>query len=355
MNPSMNIAMSMAPEWTTALLAWPVILAETLIFGSAILCVMLRLSSAGRTAASDSLARALASWWRMFALIAAALSLLMFVDQVAGMADVSWRGALPLLSEVLARTQGGHIWEWRLPVTAGLLIAAWVPMCETARAPVLSVFCAALFLAGSMMSHAIDFGVTAIAVRFIHTLAAGVWAGALFGYWVAARLTIAEDHLDSQCARTLSKLATWSVALLIASGVYLAYEGLGHSLYHLRYSSYGRVLCFKVELFALVLAVGAYNRVYLIPTIEQAAARVSLLRNVSAESLMIVGVIGLAALLAATPPARMSMTTSKSKNLLRHAELVFLSKPHQVSNFSLVKMRTPRGENLVVRDARVAR
>jgi len=306
MNPSMNMSgMDMAPEWLPALLAWPVILAQTLIFGSAMLCLMLRQSSAGGAAASDILTRELARWWRPFALIVATLSLLMFVDQVAGMADVNWRGALPLLGEVLARTQGGHIWEWRLPATVALLLAAWLPMPDAARAFALSVSCAALFLAGSLMSHAIDFGATAIAMLFIHTLAAGAWAGTLFGYWVGARLTIADTHLNIQSARALSKLATWSVAILLVSGVYLAYEGLGHSLYHLLYSSYGRVLCFKVELFALVLAVGAYNRVYLIPAIEQTKARLRLLRNVSAECLMMVGVIGLAALLAATPPARM--------------------------------------------------
>jgi putative copper resistance protein D len=110
----------------------------------------------------------------------------------------------------------------------------------------------------------------------------------------------------------LSKLATWSVAILIVSGTYLAYEGLGHSLFHLRYSSYGRVLSFKVELFAVVLAVGAYNRFCLIPKIDQPSVRETLLNTVSAESLMLIGVVGLAALLAATPPARMSMGMSAS-------------------------------------------
>ncbi len=306
MNPSMNMAgVDMSPEWISALLAWPVILAQTLIFGSAILCLMLRRSTADGAAASDVLARALAGWWRLFALIVALLSSLMFVDQVAGMADVNWRGALPLLGEVLAGTQGGHIWEWRLPATVALLIAAWMPMRDALRAFALSLLSAALFFVGSLMSHAIDFGATAITVRAVHTLAAGVWAGALFGYCVGARLTIADSHLNIQSARVLSTLATWSVAILIVSGVYLAYEGLGYSLYHLLYSSYGRVLCFKVQLFALILVMGAYNRVYLIPAIDQATMRVQLLRNVSAESLMMIGVIGLAALLAATPPARM--------------------------------------------------
>jgi copper resistance protein D len=307
----MNMSgMDMSPEWLPALLAWPVILAQTLIFGSAMLCLIRRRSAAGDAAASDTLARTLAGWWRIFALIVPILSLLMFVDQVAGMAGVSWRGALPLLGEVLAQTQSGHIWEWRLPATLALLVAAWIAMRNWARAATLLVLCAALFLAGSLMSHAIDFGTIAIAVRFVHTLAAGVWAGALFGYWIGGRSANPESHLCIETAQVLSTLATWSVSILIVSGIYLAYEGLGHSLYHLLYSSYGRVLSFKIELFALVLAVGAYNRFCLIPTIDQLSARGRLLRTVGAESLMLVGVIGLAALLAATPPARMSLGVS---------------------------------------------
>jgi hypothetical protein len=78
----------------------------------------------------------------------------------------------------------------------------------------------------------------------------------------------------------------------------------------LLYSSYGRVLSIKVEAFALVLIIGAFNRFYLIPALDQPASRSTLIRTVGAESLMIVGVIGLAALLANTPPARMSMTMS---------------------------------------------
>jgi copper resistance protein D len=321
----MNMSgMDMSPEWLPALLGWPVILAQTLIFGSAALCLILRRTTVDGATASDSLAQALAGWWRLLALTVAIVSWLMFVDQVAGMAGVSWRGALPLLGEVLKETQSGHIWEWRLPASLALLLAAWIPMRDAVRALALALLAAALLLGGSLMSHAIDFGPIAIAVRFVHTLAAGAWAGALFGYWIGARLTNPESHLSTQAARVLSTLATWSVPILVVSGTYLAYEGLNGSLYHLRYSSYGRVLSFKIELFAVVLAMGAYNRFSLLPTIDQPSARGRLLRSVGAESLMMIGVIGLAALLAATPPARMAMDMSASRELLRNAELLIL-------------------------------
>jgi len=319
--------MDMAPEWLPAILAWPAILALTLMFGSAMVCLVLRRSAASGAVSSDTLARALTGWWRILALIAAIFSSLMFVDQVAEMAGVSWHAAIPLIGEVLAQTQSGHVWEWRLPVTLALLIAAWMPMRDSVRMLVLWILCEALFLAGSLMSHAIDFGITAIVLRFVHTLAAGTWAGGLFAYWVGARPSGSESHLSIEAGRVLSKLAAWSVIILIASGVYLAYEGLDGSLYHLRYSSYGRVLSIKVAIFALVLAIGAYNRFSLIPTIDQPSARRTLLRTVAAESLMLVGVIGLAALLAATPPARMAMGMSEMQKLSRNPKLLISVKP----------------------------
>ena len=123
-----------------------------------------------------------------------------------------------LLGKVLEQTQGGNIWEWRLPGTLALLIAAWIPMRDSARAAALLILCTALFLAGSMMSHAIDFGAIAIAVRFVHTLAAGAWTGALFGYWVGARSANPETHLSIPAAQVLSTLATYAPKLTRENG-----------------------------------------------------------------------------------------------------------------------------------------
>jgi putative copper resistance protein D len=303
----MNMSgMAMTPEWPEALLAWPVIIAQTLIFGSAMLRLMLSWHSRGRARTGDALAR----WWRVLALIVALGSPIVFINEVAGMAGVSMRNALPLLGEVLAQTHAGHAWRWHLPAALALVLAAWLPLRESARALALVVLSAGLCLAGSLKSHAIDFGTAAIVLRFVHALAAGAWTGSLFGYWVAARSADPENREGIEAAQILSCLAGWSVAILILSGGYIAYEGLGHSPYHLLYSSYGRVLSLKIEVFAVVLALGAYNRFYVIPALDLPSARRVLVRNVGAESLIIVGVIGLAALLAATPPARMSMTAS---------------------------------------------
>jgi putative copper export protein len=52
-----------------------------------------------------------------------------------------------------------------------------------------------------------------------------------------------------------------------------------------------------------VLLIGAYNRYYLMPAVSETSAQETLLRNVGLESLLLIGVLGLAALLANTPPA----------------------------------------------------
>jgi putative copper export protein len=58
----------------------------------------------------------------------------------------------------------------------------------------------------------------------------------------------------------------------------------------------------KVCAAMLVLIIGAYNRFCLMPNVSEASAQESLLRNVGLESLLLIGVLGLAALLANTPP-----------------------------------------------------
>lgn len=297
--------MNMAPEWGAALLAWPSLLALALIFGSATLSAALWSRTVDGAQASDALARTLTRPWRILALVAFAFAPFMLLNTCAGMADCSWREAVPFVGEVLGQTHAGHVWEWRLPVTLALLIVAWIPMREFIRALVLSLLCTTLLLMGSLTSHAIDHGATAVAVHLVHQLAAGLWAGSLFACWVGGRQTSLAGDFTVKAATMVSRLAAWSVSILVVTGIYIAYQGLGLSLYQLLYSNYGRVLMIKLAAFAAVLPVGGYNRYFLIPVLERAPARGAVIRNVGGESLIMVGILALAALLANTPPARM--------------------------------------------------
>jgi putative copper export protein len=87
------------------------------------------------------------------------------------------------------------------------------------------------------------------------------------------------------------------------SGLYTAYYSLGADPHRLVEAAYGRALVDKICAAMLVLMIGAYNRYWVMPAVSETSAQESLLRNVGIESILLVGVLGLAALLANTPPA----------------------------------------------------
>ena len=89
---------------------------------------------------------------------------------------------------------------------------------------------------------------------------------------------------------------------LVLSGVYSASKTLGLNLNHLVYSPYGQILIAKVMVGILIVGLGGYNRYRLIPAAPSPSARTALLRNVAVECILLVGVLGFAALLANTPP-----------------------------------------------------
>jgi putative copper export protein len=168
----------------------------------------------------------------------------------------------------------------------------------------LSLLAGVLLLLQALLSHAIDKGAIAVAVYFLHELAVGLWVGALLALSMVTRYGDPSDIWIERAARRVSKLAFWSVIALVISGTYTAYNGLGFDLYRLVFSAYGRTLITKVTVFAAVLAIGAYNRYWLVPRVAEPAARDTLLRNVRIESvILLLAVVGLASLLANTPPA----------------------------------------------------
>jgi hypothetical protein len=123
------------------------------------------------------------------------------------------------------------------------------------------------------------------------------------GLWLGFAATNLGDRWVVRTAPRVSRVAGWSVAVVVFTGLYNAHDALGLNLYHLLYSAYGRTLLFKVALFGVVLGIGGYNRYRLVPAVEDDRARAVLLRNVTVETVFLVGVLGIAALLANTPPA----------------------------------------------------
>jgi len=281
-----------------ALVAWPLLVAETLIFGTAAFALLLAPDTQ-----SEEMADALTPLWRGLALLAVVFSPLVLLVGTANMGDFSMRAAIPFLPQVIRETHFGHVWMWSFPLTLVLLAVAWTSGRGALRTAVLGLAACALLLLGGFSSHAIDRGRIAIVVYFTHEVAAALWIGAILGLWFGAVRGKLGSGWILRTAPRVSGVAGWTVTILILSGLYTAYYSLGADPHRLVDAAYGRTLVDKVCAAILVLLIGAYNRYWLMPSVSEASAQDSLLRNVGVESILLLGVLGLAALLANTPPA----------------------------------------------------
>jgi putative copper resistance protein D len=298
-------------NWGRVLFAWPVLAAQLIVFGTAAFALSLGPDVVARR---ERLIAGLLTIWRVLGLLALALSPFLFVEIVAGMAGTTWFQALPYSFEVLQQTHAGHVWEWRFPLVILLAIAGWLPLDRVASALVLFAISASLLLCESLTSHAIDHGAVAVVGFLVHELSGGLWIGAILTLWLGAnRVQLGADWID-RTAPWVSRLAGWTVVVLLLSGGYTAYHALMGDASLLLYSAYGRNLLIKIGAASSALLIGAYNRFMLIPELTAAPARDALLKNVLVESVLLIGVIGLAALLANTPPAHHANHLASARN-----------------------------------------
>lgn len=290
----------MHPLYGRALLEWPLVLAVIAVFGTvafALFCAPFD------DAYNEAIVRTLSPLWRVLAVVAVLVAPLVLLDSTAEMAAVSWWEAIPLVPDVTIHTHVGRVWAGCLPATVLLLAGAFLPQRHAIRPIVLLALATLLLLCNALSSHATDKGLLAVAVYFVHESAAGLWVGALLGLWVVVRHGKAPERWVEDAARRVSQLAAWCVLALVLTGAYTAYDALGLNISQLLFSVYGRTLLAKVVVFGVVLALGAYNRYWLVPEVKAPRSREALLRNVGVESLiLLVGVLALAALLANTPP-----------------------------------------------------
>lgn len=137
----------------------------------------------------------------------------------------------------------------------------------------------------------------------VHLMGAAYWIGALFPLYRATR-----DH-DPHTAGALlvafSQRAVWLVSAIVASGLIISWIQLDVPA-ALVTTSYGLRLIAKVALFAMLLALAAYNKLALTPRITSGLkeAATQLLQIIRLEFLLIVLVFGAAVSLTLTEPPR---------------------------------------------------
>lgn len=280
------------------ILAWPLVGSQVLIFGTAAFALVASPREVGDGACSRP---GMAALWRVLALVVLVMSPIRFLSVSAGMADSTFREVIPSIPQIMRETFAGRVWTWRLATALLLALAAWIPAPGRLATTVIFAISVALLAFQSITSHAVDKGAFAIAVHFAHQAAAGMWIGALVSLLIGAAGHAGADWLRSATSR-VSKIAGWSVAALIATGLIRAWDALGLRLDLLVNSIYGRTLLWKVGTAATVILIGGYNRYRLVGSMEESSARAALIRNVAVECILLAVVLGWSVVLSNTPP-----------------------------------------------------
>jgi copper transport protein len=163
-----------------------------------------------------------------------------------------------------------------------------------------------VFSAGGVLVHALSSHAAApsslrwlnLLAQWAHLLMVGVWIGGLA--WLLAG--IRAERGGTAAVLRFSRLATWSLAAVVATGLVRAVQELG-GWQRLLSTSFGRTLDIKLGLFAGLLALGAMNRFRLVPALARGSGRLRWLsRTVSGELWLAGGVLLAAAVLSELPP-----------------------------------------------------
>lgn len=169
-----------------------------------------------------------------------------------------------LLGPVLTQTRFGTLWL----VRAGALVLLWLLWAFVGprawRDYCMLGLVALIALVRAATGHAGDHGLSwTLLVNAIHLLAISVWTGALLILSLAVFPRLATPSADGLLTAVrferLSRVSGWALAVILATGVFLADRALGRwsALWD---TDYGRVLSTKLVIVSLMTAIGAHNR-----------------------------------------------------------------------------------------------
>jgi copper resistance protein D len=146
-------------------------------------------------------------------------------------------------------------------------------------------------------------------IQFLHLSAIATWGG---GIVIAGLITVprlaARGRLDDivHFGTRLSRTVTVALGVVIFSGTYNSWKGLGGVLSPLPSSAWGRMLLLKLFFVLLVLGHGVRVRLLLRTSSSWTPSRTCMVRKwVRAEALFMLFVFGCSAWLANLPPADM--------------------------------------------------
>lgn len=207
---------------------------------------------------------------------------------------------------LLQGTLYGKVWLARQVVMLIALVALWLNRPRTA-ATNFAGMCAALAMALSALGgHAStsEWGGLVTACQALHLVALGAWWGGLLplsrvprGQGLAAFAAI---------LRRFSRLATLCMAIILLTGIVLAWAQVG-SLPPLFGTVYGQLLLSKLALVAAVLGLAAWLRWRFMARLDRLTANTivnAIPRWIVTEWLVALGILAIATVMSSTPPAR---------------------------------------------------
>jgi copper resistance protein D len=257
----------------------------------------------------------LAAWSIAAALLSA---LLWFWLEVASMSGLPLKSAFAATAwrTVLFETQFGRVWQLRLGVIAAAfaLVATGLAEVKARRAliSVLWLLSVVFLISLAWISHAAAASVCPLGLLgdMLHLCAAGGWIGGLVPLTIFLARVRAPFSLGETVARVLHRFSTLSLccaSVLVVSGISNGSLLVG-SVYALFTTPYGRLLLFKLTLFAILIGFGARNRFLVKAKLLKAPAWPDLVpqlrRNVLCEICLGVAVVAIVACLGVTPPAQ---------------------------------------------------
>jgi len=143
-------------------------------------------------------------------------------------------------------------------------------------------------------------------VQFFHLASIAIWSGGVIaaGFFVVPRL-LRQGEVDSifPFTRRLSQTVTTALILVVLTGIYNSYRGLGGTLSPLTRTQWGGLLIAKIILVCVAISMGAYNRRILLqdPGLSTArASRLALILRV--EAIVMLLILAISAWLANSPP-----------------------------------------------------
>jgi putative copper export protein len=243
--------------------------------------------------------RRTAAWTRASAVLLVVASAGELLLRARTMTGGGFADALRGAPVVLARTHFGLVWA----VRAGALVVLLALIGRPSRAARTAACILALGVAltATLVGHAADRGDLSLPVLidWLHVVSATTWTGGLFCLAVIV-LPGAVRWPGEQLAvmlRRFTRLAAWSIGLVVATGVYNACLQVG-SLLVLATTTYGRILLVKIVLVAAIACLGGANRAALgAPTVTRS-------RYVVWEAALALAVFGCTAMLTEAAPAR---------------------------------------------------